>query len=423
MVTERKIFMEASVQSKTQRSGRSYFYIVLSYKEYKTQKNMTKWISTGMEVRGNKKRAESMIPEIKEKYAFLERKNGSMYDFDKKEYLVADYVSTWLSRKKFEVYTSTYEGYVTRAKHIIDYFRERKTLLIDLTPKEVDDFFVYLLRYGKKNQKTKELEPLKVRTVRSIRGIFEMAMEQAIIDGFIKTNPVNGVKVKGKKDSDYRKDECFMTAEEVKDFLDFIRTEYPRLFPIAYLCTYYGFRRSEVLGLRWRAINFQKRTITINHTVVRIITKEARDATKTKSSERELELLSNVIPILMKLKQEQKENKRIFGDNYIDNEDYVFTWENGKQYDPDYISKLFKKASAKYGRPDITLHKLRHSCASILFELGWDMKRIQYWLGHSDWGTTMNIYTHYNRKRLIEGNTDLDKMLDLKEESETQILD
>ena len=122
--------MEASVQSKTQRSGRSYFYIVLSYKDYKTQKNMTKWIATGMEVRGNKKRAESMIPEIKEKYAFLERKNGSMYDFDKKEYLVADYVSTWLSRKKFEVYTSTYEGYVTRAKHIIDYFRERKTLLI-----------------------------------------------------------------------------------------------------------------------------------------------------------------------------------------------------------------------------------------------------------------------------------------------------
>ena len=83
------------------------------------------------------------------------------------------------------------------------------------------------------------------------------------------------------------------------------------------------------------------------------------------------------------------------------------------QYDPDYLSKLFKKASAKYGRPEITLHKLRHSCASALFELGWDMKKIQYWLGHSDWNTTMNIYTHYNRKKLIEGNTDLDKLLDL----------
>ena len=118
--------MEASVQSKTQRSGRSYFYIVLSYKEFKTQKNKTKWVSTGLEVRGNKKRAESMIPEIKEKYSFLERKNGSIYDYDKKEFLVADYVSEWLGRKRIELFTSTYEGYVTRAKHIIDYFRERE---------------------------------------------------------------------------------------------------------------------------------------------------------------------------------------------------------------------------------------------------------------------------------------------------------
>ena len=405
--------MEASVQSKTQRSGRSYFYIVLSYKEFKTQKNKTKWVSTGLEVRGNKKRAESMIPEIIEKYAFLERKNGSIYDYDKKEFLVADYVSEWLGRKRIELFTSTYEGYVTRAKHIIDYFRKKETLIIDLTPKDIDDFFVYLLKYGKTNQKTKELEPLKVRTVRSIRGVFEMAMEQAIIDGIIKHNPVNGVKVKGKKDIDYRKDECFLTAEEARDFLEFIRKEYSRLFPIAYLCVHYGFRRSEILGLKWSAINFQKRTIMINHTVVRIITKEARDATKTKSSERELELLGNIIPVLMNLKKEQEENKEKFGSAYIDNEDYVFTWENGKQYDPDYISKLFKKASAKYGRPEITLHKLRHSCASILFELGWDIKRIQYWLGHSDWNTTMNIYTHYNRKKLIEGNTDLDKMLDL----------
>lgn len=405
--------MEASVQSKTQRSGRSYFYIVLSYKDFKTEKNKTKWVSTGLEVRGNKKRAESMIPEIKEKYAFLERKNGSIYDYDKKEFLVADYVSEWLARKRIELFTSTYEGYVTRAKHIIDYFRERETLIIDLTPKDIDDFFVYLLKYGKTNQKTKELEPLKVRTVRSIRGVFGMAMEQAIIDGIIKKNPVHDVKVKGKKDIDYRKKECFMTAEELKDFLRFLGKEYPRLFPIAYMCAFYGLRRSEILGLKWSAINFQKRTIMINHTVVRIITKEARDATKTKSSERELELLEHIAPVLMSLKKKQEKNKEKFGRAYINNEDYVFTWEDGKQYDPDYLSKLFKKASAKYGRPEITLHKLRHSCASALFELGWDMKKIQYWLGHSDWNTTMNIYTHYNRKKLIEGNTDLDKLLDL----------
>lgn len=63
-----------------------------------------------------------------------------------------------------------------------------------------------------------------------------------------------------------------------------------------------------------------------------------------------------------------------------------------------------------YGRPEISLHKLRHSCASMAINRGWDVKQLQYWLGHSDVQTTLNIYSHYNRKRLSAVGEEMNEM-------------
>ena len=67
---------------------------------------------------------------------------------------------------------------------------------------------------------------------------------------------------------------------------------------------------------------------------------------------------------------------------------------------------------AYYGlrRSEITLHKLRHTCCSLLINKGWDLKKLQYWLGHSDASTTLNIYSHFNRKRLNESQNDLNSI-------------
>ena len=63
-----------------------------------------------------------------------------------------------------------------------------------------------------------------------------------------------------------------------------------------------------------------------------------------------------------------------------------------------------------YGRPDITYHKLRHSCASMLINRGWDIKQLQYWLGHADPETTLKIYSHYIKKRLNATENDLSEI-------------
>lgn len=61
----------------------------------------------------------------------------------------------------------------------------------------------------------------------------------------------------------------------------------------------------------------------------------------------------------------------------------------------------------RFGHPEIMFHDLRHSCASLLIEQGWDIKRVQYWMGHKDIQTTLDIYTHFNKQRLNTSNTEL----------------
>ena len=80
---------------------------------------------------------------------------------------------------------------------------------------------------------------------------------------------------------------------------------------------------------------------------------------------------------------------------------YIFTWEDGRPYSPDYLSKSFKKIVRRSAilDSDLTLHSLRASCVSILVHQGADLKDIQKWVGHSDIKTTMDIYARTNRSR------------------------
>ena len=313
----------------------------------------------------------------------------------------------WLKDKKIDLKEAIFESYTYRVNRIREYFKNCNPRLIDITPKTMDSYFKYSLKYGKTNQKTKGKEPLSVRSVRSYKSILYAVFNQAIIDGLIKTNPVLGVSVHGKKNQDYSEEMLFLTEEEIRDLLHFISMHYPRLLGIAFIGAYYGLRRSEILGLKWSAIDFEKKTITINHTVVRVKTTSASDTTKTHSSRRALNLFDTAEKCLLKIYREQEENKAFFQGDYKNTGNYIFTWEDGSPYDPNYISKLFQKATKKFGRPEISLHKLRHSCASMLINRGWDIKKLQYWLGHTDTQTTLNIYTHFNRQRLNASENDL----------------
>ena len=175
-----------------------------------------------------------------------------------------------------------------------------------------------------------------------------------------------------------------------------------------FLGAFYGLRRSEAIGLKWDAIDFQNDTITIRHTVVSCYidgkqVQKAQDITKTKSSMRTLPLIPAFKELLQHKKKQQNEFQRMCGKNY--NKDYlgcICVDEMGWLLSPHYLTEAFAKLLKTHGLRKIRYHDLRHSCASLLLANGVPMKQIQEWLGHSDFSTTANVYAHLecNSKRL-----------------------
>ncbi|MDR0935829.1 MAG: site-specific integrase, partial [Oscillospiraceae bacterium] len=156
--------------------------------------------------------------------------------------------------------------------------------------------------------------------------------------------------------------------------------------------------RSEVLGLKWDSIDFPRNIVTIKHTVVQQQTIELKDTTKSTSSYRSFPLTNDVREMLLALKATEKENRRLFGKEYHEN-DYIFKRDDGTLFRPDFVTGKFGDLLKKYDLPHIRFHDLRHSCASLLISLGFSLKDIQEWLGHADITTTANIYAHLDAKR------------------------
>ena len=128
------------------------------------------------------------------------------------------------------------------------------------------------------------------------------------------------------------------------------------------------------------------------------VTIEREYVTKSKTSAGTLKLSPELTDLLVKLKNQQDDNRRKFGDAYIDS-DYIFVWQDGKLYRPDYITREFQKVLKKHGLPPMRFHDLRHSAASIIYDMGGDIKAVQEYLRHADIETTGNIYTRITAQR------------------------
>jgi integrase len=157
-----------------------------------------------------------------------------------------------------------------------------------------------------------------------------------------------------------------------------------------------GLRRSEVIGLKWSAIDFSENTLTVRHTVHS--TEEwivAKDRLKTKSPYRTLTLEPFVRGELLRRREKQERMKKVMRSAYSkEYTDYVCVDALGKLYDPDFVTGHFGQLLKKHNLKKIRFHDLRHSCASVLLAQGVLVKQIQEWLEHSDMSTTANIYSH-----------------------------
>lgn len=136
----------------------------------------------------------------------------------------------------------------------------------------------------------------------------------------------------------------------------------------------------------------------IKHTVCKVTKVVEKNKTKNATSHRTFPLTEDAVKIFIAAKQDEERNRRALGREYIEN-NYVFKWQDGRPYSPDYISHRFNSLLKKHNLPHIRFHELRHSCASILITLGFSLKDVQEWLGHADIKMTANIYAHLDVTR------------------------
>lgn len=350
-----------------------YYYIILNLTD-SAGKRKPKWISTGLTIKGNKKRAEQMLMEERRKYATA--KAGD-------DVLFADFMEQWLEIVKSTVSIPTYSSYVNAVKSIIaPYFRKKKILLRDLQAHDIQMFY------------QEQLQRVKASSVIHYHANIHKALKYAVKNDMIPSNPADKVE-RPKQDKFYGN---FYDRDELNKLFEAVagtKLELPVL-----LGAFYGLRRSEIVGLKWSAIDFEQNTITISHTVTScnldgkcVIV--AKDTTKTKSSRRTLPLVPYFHEKLLAVKAQQERNQKLCGRSYNrEFLEYICVDDIGDRFKPNYITSQFPKLLERNGFRKIRFHDLRHSCASLLLASGVPMKHIQEWLGHSDFSTTANIYAH-----------------------------
>lgn len=377
------------------------FYIVLNCKDDNGRRK-PKWIPTGLKIKGNKKRAEILLQEARknhhleeqarteevEKHA-VESKAAPSSDEDKR--LFADFMLQWLEMMKNSIELITYISYSNAVKGRIEpYFREKGIMLEDLTTEDIQTYYTHEMN----------VRGVSANTVIHYHANIRKALQYAMKTKLIVTNPAT--LVERPKKNNYVA--SFYNAEELNQLLSVIRGEKIELAII--LASFYGLRRSEVVGLKWSAIDLTNRTITIKHTVTSgtlngKFIEIAKDRTKNKASRRTLPLVDTFYELLIRFKEQQEAHRLSYGNAYCtDYLEYIYVDTLGQRIKPGYITQHFPILLNRHGFKRIRYHDLRHSCASLLLANGVSMKEVQEWLGHSDYSTTANIYSHleYNSK-------------------------
>ena len=341
-----------------------------------------KWISTGLETKGNKKRAEQFLRDKLKEFELQE-------NLIQTDILFSDYVVHWLKISSIRLDKITLDGYVNIAhNHIIPYFKALNKTLKQIKREDIQKYINIKYESGRKDGKG----GLSSRSVKLHLIIIRQVFKEAAKSNYISNNPCDYVSLPKAK----RYEASFYTINQLNTLFTAIKNE--PLYPLIYCTVVFGLRRSEVLGLKWDSVNFENNTISIKHTVVRYSEIIEKDTTKTNSSNRTYPLSPEVAEMLHTIKAIEQYNRDMFGKEYCEN-DYIFKWENGKPYTPDFISRKFHKILVAYDLPIIRFHDLRHSCASLLVANGFTLKDIQEWLGHADIQTTANIYAHLDVER------------------------
>lgn len=323
------------------------------------------------------------------------------------------YIST-----KYELRDSTKDGYLYFYDHFVrDNFGMKK--LIEVKYSDVLQYYYYLLN---------DLD-VSISTVETIHGLLHPTFTLAVRDDIIRKNPTDGVMAEiSKKTSKSSGIRHALTRDQQRAFMDYMAKHpvYYHWWPLFTVLLGTGMRIGECLGIRWEDLDFEKRIVSVNHSIVYRYSTQKKDTTINVSLPK-TEAGIRTIPMLDIVKDAfdmEKEGQAITGENtqVIDGmSGFVFCNRFNKVHNPQTVNDMIRRICKNYNAeealnakkesrepiilPDFSCHHLRHTFCTRLCETETNLKVIQDIMGHKSIETTMNIYaeaTHEMKQKSFE---------------------
>ena len=349
--------------------------------EYLGRKKAKLIVSTGSVSRGTRRRCTKIVEisgkkdaERQYKAFELECRASSMQNET-----VGELVDAYIDMQRIKgLKETTLHGYESYSKRLNLAFRGIKAK--DLTPYQIERFIASAVKGEPQRGYPKKASP---KTIRGYVSLLNSAYKMAVRNKMLTYNPCDAVVLPKQK----KTEKVILTKEQIPLFIDALDDTTLDLRVVYELALFCGLRRSEIMGLMNDDVNVLWRTISVKRTRHRIDRQDVIQDTKTEKSRAVISAPPFVMDDIAELMRQHEE------DPYIDNP-FLIQYA-AEPMRPDYAKRQIKEFTKAHGLPDVTLHGLRHTYASMLNASGeFDIAEISAALRHSNIGTTLNIYTH-----------------------------
>ncbi|MGN9808129.1 site-specific integrase [Micromonospora sp. BQ11] len=301
---------------------------------------------------------------------------------------LAEHLNEWLAGRR-KLQKSTRSNYANALKPVIEQLGQ--VPLQKITKAQVDELVTWMLESGRRVGVRGR--PLAPATVTLALSVLAQSLDDAVKQGLVVRNVARLVDRPG---TTAQKEMSTWTAEEASAFLAYVAED--RLYA-AWCLSLYGLRRGEVLGLRWRDVDLEARTLTVRVTRIIIDGEVVESTPKSERSRRTLPLDDTLVAALRRLKVRRAQEMSAAGRDYRSTcstcrESHVFVDPAGEEVHPESYSDRFDVLVARAGLPRIRLHDTRHTCGTLMHLRGVPAAVISAWLGHANVAFTMKTYVH-----------------------------